>query len=204
MFNSHYKMSHISAKKVFIQVESASEQQENLKNTRKTLKVLQNVATDKENLAGRPVLDKISRLKGALELTNNTAETAKRKKIDTRSTQTSPGKKSVTVEDLTESDAPSSTYWELLAEKRRQALEATLEENQHLHERIEGLESELDTSRKMLEETKNLVEVLTEMLNENEAEKEIENDLDQHHSESEPEEEQPTTSKEALDKSTNL
>ncbi|XP_055845394.1 geminin isoform X2 [Episyrphus balteatus] len=195
-------MSHTSVKKVFIQIESASEQQENLKNTRKTLKVLQNVATDKENLAGRPILDKISRLKGASELLNNTAETAKRKKIDTRSTQTSPGKKSVTAEDLTETDTPGSTYWELLAEKRREALEATLVENQHLHERIEGLESELNTSRKMLEETKNLVEVLTEMLNENEAEKEIEQDLD--HLGSESESEEPSTSKKTSDKSTNM
>ncbi|XP_055915116.1 geminin isoform X2 [Eupeodes corollae] len=196
-------MSNISAKKVFIKIESASEQQENLKNTRKTLKVLQNVSTDKENLAGRPILDKISRLKAASELINSTAETAKRKKIDTRSTQTSPGKKSVTVEDLTETDAPSSTYWELLAEKRREALEATLVENQHLHERIEGLESELNTSRKMLEETKNLVEVLTEMLNENEAEKEIEHDLEDHNN-TESESDEPSTSKVATDKSTQL
>lgn len=198
-------MSNISAKKVFIQIDSASEQQATLKNTRKTLKVLQNVATDKENLAGRPVLDKISRLKGASELINNTAETAKRKRIDNRATQTSPGKKSVTADDLTDAATPGTKYWELLAEKRREALEATLVENQHLHERIEGLESELNTSRKMLEETKNLVEVLTEMLNENEAEKEIEQDLEQHDSETEAEpDEEPSTSKKSIDKSTNL
>lgn len=198
-------MSNISAKKVFIKIESASEQQETLKNSRKTLKVLQSGATDKENLAGRPVFDKISRLKGATELINNTAETAKRKKIDNRSTQTSPGKKSVTAEDLTDAETPGSKYWELLAEQRRVALEATLVENQHLHERIEGLENELDTSRKMLEETKNLVEVLTEMLNENEAEKEIEHDLDHPESETEAEpEEEPSTSKKIADKSTNL
>nr|XP_014092794.2 geminin isoform X2 [Bactrocera oleae] len=109
----------------------------------------------------------------------------KRKKVETRAseTQTSPQKnasvgekKTITAEDLTSEEKPGELYWEHLAEKRREALEETLKENQHLHERIEGLEAELDTSRQMLEEARNLVEVLTEMLNENEAEREIESD----------------------------
>lgn len=59
-------------------------------------------------------------------------------------------------------------YWETLAEKRREALETSLIENKKLHERIEGLEEELDSSRKMIEETKNLVEILQEIISEQE------------------------------------
>ena len=177
------KMSNVATKKVFIKVESAAEQEEHLKNQRKTLKVLQPGATDKENLAGRPFTDKLSRIKAATDIALASTEFAKRKKIETRvaETQTSPNKnnKEITVAELTSSEAPSEVYWEKLAEKRRQALEVSLKENQHLHERIEGLEEELNTSRQMLEEARNLVEVLTEMLNENEAEREIEDEQKQ-------------------------
>ncbi|XP_011201569.1 geminin isoform X1 [Bactrocera dorsalis] len=180
-------MSNVSTKKIFIQIESAAEQQENLKNQRKTFKVLQpgGIASDKENLAGRPQIDKLSRLKAATEATLASTDLPKRKKVETRAseTQTSPQKNvsgaektTITGEDLTSEENPGELYWEHLAEKRREALEETLKENQHLHERIEGLEAELDTSRQMLEEARNLVEVLTEMLNENEAEREIESD----------------------------
>ncbi|XP_054730644.1 geminin isoform X1 [Anastrepha obliqua] len=180
-------MSNVSTKKVFIQIESAAEQQENLKNQRKTFKVLQpgGIATDKENLAGRPQIDKLSRLKAATEATLASTDLAKRKKVETRvsETQTSPQKKvggvektTITAEDLTSEESPGELYWEHLAEKRRVALDETLSENKRLHERIEGLEAELDTSRQMLSEARNLVEVLTEMLNENEAEREIESD----------------------------
>ncbi|XP_011188880.1 geminin isoform X2 [Zeugodacus cucurbitae] len=121
----------------------------------------------------------------ATEASLASTDFAKRKKVETRAseTQTSPQKNlsvaektSITAEDLTSEEKPGELYWEHLAEKRREALEETLKENQHLHERIEGLEAELDTSRQMLEEARNLVEVLTEMLNENEAEREIESD----------------------------
>jgi geminin len=56
-----------------------------------------------------------------------------------------------------------------LAEKRRAALEDSLIENQELHERIASLEDELNQSKSMLTETRNLVEVLTEMLEEKES-----------------------------------
>uniref|UniRef100_A0A1I8PM65 Geminin n=1 Tax=Stomoxys calcitrans TaxID=35570 RepID=A0A1I8PM65_STOCA len=165
----------------FFKIESAAEQQEHLNKQRKTLKVLQGVATDKENLTGRPQLDKLSRLKAASETSTLSASTdhAKRKKIETRAaeTQTSPSKeastsqqKKITAEDLTGEAKPSEHYWERLAEKRREALEQSLDENQRLYERIEGLEDELNTSRKQLEEAHHLVAVLTEMLNEPEGE----------------------------------
>lgn len=86
------------------------------------------------------------------------------------SSQTSPSldavNQSLTVEDLT-SDSVSETYWEILAEKRRAALEESLIENQELYERITTLEDELNQSKQLLAETRNLVEVLTEMLEEN-------------------------------------
>ncbi|XP_065370210.1 geminin [Calliphora vicina] len=176
-------LTNAATKKVYIQVESAAEQQENIKNQRKTLKVLQGVATDKENLTGRPQLDKLSRLKAAVHettISTNTSEYAKRKKIETKAveTQTSPDSKStnarkITAEDLCSEAKPGEVYWERLAEKRREALEQSLEENQRLYERIDGLEEELNTSRQQLEEAKHLVSVLTEMLNEDEAEKEV-------------------------------
>lgn len=170
-------------KKVYIQIESAAEQQEHLKNQRKTLKVLQGVATDKENLTGRPQIDKLSRLKAATETSavhNSSVDYVKRKKIELRSaeTQTSPEHKEkpedcdrqITAEDLTDAENPREYYWECLAEKRREALEKSLEENHRLYVRIEGLEEELNTSRQQLEEAHHLVSVLTEMLNEEEEE----------------------------------
>lgn len=176
-------MSNIAAKKVFIQVETAAEQEEHLRNQRKTLKLLQSGATDKENLAGRPYIDKLSRIKAATsDLALAPTEYAKRKKTETRiaETQTSPEKnnKEITVEELTTDEEPGEVYWQKLAERRRKALEESLQENQCLHERIQGLEEELNISRQMLEEARNLVEVLTEMLSENEAKQEIENEED--------------------------
>lgn len=96
--------------------------------------------------------------------TNSTAST---------SSQTSPSldpstSKQVTAEDLT-SESVGEKYWEILAEKRRAALEDSLIENQELHERIASLEDELNQSKSMLTETRNLVEVLTEMLEEKES-----------------------------------
>lgn len=101
-----------------------------------------------------------------------------KRKVPTSSTasassQTSPSldpstsTKQVTVEDLT-TDNIGEKYWEILAEKRRAALEESLIENQELHERIASLEDELNQSKSMLTETRNLVEVLTEMLEEKE------------------------------------
>jgi geminin len=91
----------------------------------------------------------------------------------TTSSQTSPSlegtSKQVTTEDLT-SEKVSETYWQVLAEKRRAALEESLVENQELYERIATLEDELNQSKTLLTETRSLVEVLTEMLEEKESE----------------------------------
>lgn len=76
----------------------------------------------------------------------------------------------MTVRDLTTDEAPSAEFWEQLAEKRREALVEALEENQFLHEKNEALETELNHSRSMLQQSRELVEVLTEMLQEKENE----------------------------------
>lgn len=88
----------------------------------------------------------------------------------TTASQTSPTtSKMVTVDDLT-TDTVGEAYWEVLAEKRRVALDETLVENQELYERIAVLEDELNQSQSLLAETRNLVEVLTEMLEEKDGE----------------------------------
>lgn len=69
-------------------------------------------------------------------------------------------------EDLTTEGEPSEGYWKQLAEKRRIALDISLKENEELHEKVTSLEEELMISREMLEESKNLVELLTEIIQE--------------------------------------
>lgn len=74
----------------------------------------------------------------------------------------------ITEEDLTTENEPSDGYWKALAEKRRIALDISLKENEELHEKVNSLEEELTISRNMLEESKNLVELLTEIIQEKE------------------------------------
>jgi hypothetical protein len=57
-------------------------------------------------------------------------------------------------------ETPSENYWQLLAEKRRIALEECLQENKTLHERVQLLEEEKQVTEQMLEESRNLVDVL--------------------------------------------
>jgi geminin len=74
----------------------------------------------------------------------------------------------VTIEDLTSEQPVNEKYWQVLAEKRREALEESLTENQELYERIANLEDELNQSKSLLDEARDLVTVLTEMLEEKE------------------------------------
>lgn len=66
--------------------------------------------------------------------------------------------------DITTDGEPSDGYWKVLAEKRRVALDMSLKENEELHEKVTSLEEELVIARAMIDESKNLVEVLTEMI----------------------------------------
>ncbi|XP_030554315.1 uncharacterized protein LOC115757972 [Drosophila novamexicana] len=176
------------AARVYIQVESEAEQQEHLKQQRKTLKPLQanTNANDKENLTGLgrvSIVDQLSRLKAGV---NITPKYGKRKCVDAAATTTqittqdadtqtesivaaNDADKPITADDLTSECEPGENYYKLLSEQRRVALEETLNENRHLHERIEGLEEEMDTMRKELDEAKNLVEVLKEICDEDDS-----------------------------------
>lgn len=175
----------VSSAKVVIPVESPVEQEEHLKTARKLLKDVQNVPTmDKENVGKAIKLPTFSHKKKALISDALEAIELKRKKttsVQSQFTQTSPEKKQTTVtkpqipiEDLTTLEGPSEQYWEVLAERRRLALEESLAENQELYEKVNALEEELKQSKEMLDEARNLVEVLTEILQEDEAEKEAE------------------------------
>jgi len=55
---------------------------------------------------------------------------------------------------------PSEKYWEVIAERRRKALEEVLEQNRKLHAVIIALEEENASCKKLLEQTTNLVNTL--------------------------------------------
>ncbi|KAG5674281.1 hypothetical protein PVAND_004260 [Polypedilum vanderplanki] len=183
--------------KVFIQVETPTEQQENIKNSRKVFNNLQKVGgnqvgTDKENLVGRSpafitkdsLAKKTSLDNDLLQQQQSDLENNMKRKYPvsttittSKSSQTillepssssSPLHREITVEDLTAEKPINDRYWESLAEQRRIALQETLAENQELYERIANLEDELNHSKSMLEEARDLVTVLTEMLEEKE------------------------------------
>ncbi|XP_058445152.1 geminin-like isoform X2 [Malaya genurostris] len=168
---------------ILIPVESPAEQEEHQKISRKLLKEVQNVSTmNKENVGKSSKLQAFLVKKELIKKTLlvdplDVIEQKRKKLVNSQSCQTSPdkkvtgGKPKVTEEDLTSLEGPSEAYWQILAERRRQALEESLAENLELHEKISSLEEELNLSREMLEEARNLVEVLTEMLQEGEAEK---------------------------------
>ncbi|XP_076627595.1 geminin DNA replication inhibitor isoform X1 [Colletes latitarsis] len=140
---------------------------------RKSLHVLQPAANDKENLVGggrmlRSALSAKETVKSELH-DKKKQDDSKRKKITFRDkgVQTARGDKiKIEVEDLTSEAGPSENYWEVLAERRRIALEDALEENKELFDRIEKLEEENHVYKEMLDESRALVEVLQEMIGE--------------------------------------
>ncbi|EFA08619.1 geminin [Tribolium castaneum] len=134
--------------KTGIKIDS-QEQKENVKNTRKTLKVLQQAATNKENLAGRILGDK------------EKTSFVRHKILEDKAVQT--GESTITAEDLT-SEEPSPDYWKRLAEKREQLLNESFEENERLRQAVEALQEENKICKDMLDESRHLVEVLQEML----------------------------------------
>ncbi|XP_071878952.1 geminin DNA replication inhibitor isoform X3 [Bombus fervidus] len=129
-------------------------------------------ATNKENLVGgrrmlRSSLTSKETQKG--EVNEKSDEKPKRKKVTLKdkAVQTARGGKiKIEVEDLTSEAGPSENYWEVLAERRRIALEDALEDNKELIGRVEKLEEENRIYKEMLEESRSLVEVLQEMLGE--------------------------------------
>ncbi|KAG6800110.1 geminin isoform X1 [Apis mellifera caucasica] len=142
---------------------------------RKSLHVLQPAATDKENLVGggrrmlRSALPAKETIKNEVKEKPKIDEKPKRKKIvlKDKAVQTARGGKiKIEVEDLTSEAGPSENYWEVLAERRRIALEDALEDNRELTERVETLEEENRIYKEMLDESRALVEVLQEMIGE--------------------------------------
>jgi len=55
---------------------------------------------------------------------------------------------------------PSEKYWEVIAERRRKALEDVLEQNRKLHAIVIALEEENASCKKLLEQTTDLVNTL--------------------------------------------
>ncbi|XP_043498985.1 geminin-like isoform X1 [Polistes fuscatus] len=141
---------------------------------RESLHDLQPTAMDKENLVGGGrTLKTDSSIKDALkkdiESTTEKPKIAKQKHkkviCKNKAVQTSRGELiQIEIEDLTSEAGPSENYWQVLAERRRIALNETLDENKILHERIASLQEENRLCNEMLNETRALVEVLQEMI----------------------------------------
>ncbi|XP_030763805.1 geminin [Sitophilus oryzae] len=156
------------AKKVVIKVDS-NIQQENVKNLRRTLKPLQPLATDKENLAGRSLI-----LKNSKQLQESEYKKEKPELMH-KAVQTDPY--IATVDDLT-SEEGSVEYWKRVAEKRQESLDVSLCEIEKLKDNIEALQEENKICKEMLEESKNLVEVLQEIINDGDNEETPDNKAD--------------------------
>ncbi|XP_044760077.1 geminin [Coccinella septempunctata] len=139
-----------AARKVTLKI-GGQETHENLKNTRRTLCVLQQAATDKENLVGR------SRPEKSIKLSS---EIIKHTTFSDKGVQTDAV---VTAADLT-SDDPGVDYWRRLAEKRAEDLDNSFRENEKLKADIEALQEENKICKAMLEESTTLVEILKEEL----------------------------------------
>ncbi|KAL2733662.1 geminin-like isoform X1 [Vespula maculifrons] len=141
---------------------------------RKSLHVLQPAATDKENLVGGgrmfkadlPFKDALKKdIKNTSEKSKKESKTRKKIVYKHKAVQTARGEKiKIEVEDLTSEAGPSENYWEVLAERRRIALDDALEENKELREHISKLQEENRLCKEMLDETRALVEVLQEMI----------------------------------------
>ncbi|CAL1684840.1 unnamed protein product [Lasius platythorax] len=140
---------------------------------RKPLQVLQPAATDKETLVGanrilRSVQQSKEKTKGDVTKMKKDAPKCKKVTSENKAIQTVREEKiRIEIEDLTSTANPSENYWQVLAERRKMVLVDTLEENKKLLQRIEKLEEENRIYKEMLDETRTLIEVLQE---------EIEND----------------------------
>lgn len=163
--------------------------------SKRSLHTLQPAATDKENLVGgRRTLRSSVSGKEAIKNDMSTKvksdatkvksgspknDSTKRKKhtFKEKAVQTARGRKlKIEAEDLTSEAGPSENYWEVLAERRRIALEDALEENKDLSERLAKMEEEYRLCREMLDETRTLVEVLQEVIGDDRGD--INNSLD--------------------------
>ncbi|KAL5239958.1 hypothetical protein ACI65C_007368 [Semiaphis heraclei] len=156
----------------------------NNKGTRKCLQTLQpSGGVDKENLVGTGRFHEQKpgpkTLKPQFE-TEVDAKSEENKSVDAKS-KSSLYKKLI-IEGLNNTVGPSTSvkYWEVIAERRRKALEEVLEQNSKLHALIMALEEENSSCKKTLEQTTNLLNTLTEVSNEKydkSAEDSVDNDI---------------------------
>ncbi|XP_012533296.1 geminin isoform X2 [Monomorium pharaonis] len=141
---------------------------------RKSLHELQPSAIDKETLVGadrmikstQQVKEVKSKKNVPVKIKKDVPKKQKNVTTNDKAVQTVPEKIDIEAEDLTCTDlaGPSENYWQVLAEKRRIALKNTLNENKELIKRLEKLEEEKRIYKEMLDETKSLVEVLQDMI----------------------------------------
>nr|CAD7201023.1 unnamed protein product [Timema douglasi] len=151
-------------------------------NSNRSLRTLQPAANDKENLVGigrmlpssgkeketikvtKDLFEKTQKVNESLIDKHNAKNTGKTKKLSNKLIQTEEKKIIIEVEDLTSEAGPSEKYWEVLAERRRVALEETLKENQKLHDTITLLKEECSEYKQLLKDSEDLVETLKELL----------------------------------------
>ncbi|XP_019873359.1 dynamin-like protein 1 [Aethina tumida] len=149
-----------NVRKVAIKVDSNPQQE--IRNIRKT-KVLKDVTKDKEN-----VVKPTTFVQAKLASEKEKAE-AKKKSLQHKAVQTFEDY-TVSELDLTSDEPPNEEYWRRLAEKRGEALNDSLHENERLKENIEALQEENQVCKNMLDESRHLVEILQEMLDDSQTE----------------------------------
>uniref|UniRef100_A0A182PFW5 Geminin n=1 Tax=Anopheles epiroticus TaxID=199890 RepID=A0A182PFW5_9DIPT len=176
-------MSSASASNIIISEDTPSEQEEIRKASRMTLKEVQNVvSTLKENLHPRKPLSHAP-VKDLVASTGKQQQQQQQPQQQHQLQQPSEPKRSKMVEQLSKATQttfdeeqnltgkqPTDGYWEKVAEKRRLALEETLDENARLHMEVGELKEELDAAHNVKESLQSLVDTLMEMLNEHETE----------------------------------
>ncbi|XP_025206673.1 geminin-like [Melanaphis sacchari] len=148
------------------------------KGTRKFLQTLQPSGGDKENLVGTGRFHENNPDPKILKPQLKTEVEVKSKEKQSIIEKINPSLyKKLIIEDLTSTAGPSEKYWEVIAERRRKALEEVLDQNRKLHSVIMALEEENASCKKLLEQTTDLVNTLKEVLNEDDKQAEDDDDV---------------------------
>ncbi|XP_025190858.1 geminin-like [Melanaphis sacchari] len=138
------------------------------KGMRKFLHNLQPSSGGKENLvgAGRTPQDMANDVKTIKsESTFDKTEVCVKETSSVPKVNSSLYKKLLT-EDLTSVAGPSEKYWEVIAERRRKALEEVLDANEKLQVMVIALQEENMSCKKLIENTTELVNTLKQVINE--------------------------------------
>ncbi|KAL5241082.1 hypothetical protein ACI65C_008492 [Semiaphis heraclei] len=144
-----------------------SDKMSNKKGTRKFLQTLQPSGGDKENLVGTGRFHEHNSETKILKPQLKTEVEIKSDEKKSIIAKVNPSLyKKLIIDDLTNTVGPSEKYWEVIAERRRKALEEVLEQNRKLHSIVMALEEENASCKKLLEQTTDLVNTLKEVLNE--------------------------------------